>query len=190
MLRFLGLFCVLIGLVGCSSMPTHPSVVSEALPTSFAEADSLYNALGTTMDVCTDTKTYGQLSVLVTRKTANGKIAHAFFFYGGSEIFSDSISASDAYGIDIMVNKRFNVQNIAVVLGDKDYAGNAMLRRLIVNGEVISNIFPFGEAKLFGSDKIISYQLVSTGSMRGVTTKRYVVYDATNENIACQFDQQ
>jgi len=191
MLRFACLFCIVIGLVGCSEMPTilTPTGINEVLPTSFAEADSLYNVLGTTMFPCTTTSAYGQLSVAVSKKTMSGKIADVAISYGGTMVLRDSVSTTDVYGVDVLVNQRFTIQNIAVVLGDKDYAGNAMLRKLIVNGEIVSGVYPFGEAKLFGDDKIISYQYVSTG-MRGMSIKRYIIYDVATKSIISWFDQQ
>jgi hypothetical protein len=190
MLRFACLLCVVVGLIGCSEMPTIPTRINEVLPTSFAEADSLYNVLGTTMFPCTTTSVYGQLSVAVSKKTMSGKIADVAISYGGTKILRDSVSTTDVYGVDVLVNKQYDVQNIAVVLGDKDYAGNAMLRKLIVNGEIVSGIYPFGEAKLFGDDKIISYQFVSTGPMRGMSIKRYIIYDVATKSIVSWFDQQ
>jgi len=204
MLRFTNIFCIVVavGMIGCgplsSASPSAPVVsivpigINEVLPISFAEADSLYNALGTTMSACTANVVYGKLSVAVLKKTVSDKIADVAISYDGTRVLRDSISAISTSGVDVLVNPNFSVQSIAVVLGDKDYQGNALLRKLIVNGEIVADIYPFGEAKLFGDDKIISWMYVSSGAFggRGMSIKRYIVYDAATKGIVCKFDQQ
>jgi hypothetical protein len=199
MFRFTVSCFAVIGLIGCGSLssitPSAPSAqagIDEVLPTSFAEADSLYNSLGTTMSACTTNATFGKLSVVVLKKTVTDEIADVAISYDGTQVLRDSVDTTNLYGVDVLVNNQFVVQSVAVILGDKNYSGTAMLRRLIVNGEVVAGIYPFGEAKLFGDDKIISYQFFSDGSYggRGVSTKRYIVYDVATKSIVCQFDDQ
>jgi hypothetical protein len=84
----------------------------------------------------------------------------------------------------VLVNKDFAKQNIVVLQGDKNYSGNAMLRRLIINGDTIGGVFPLGEAKLFGGDKVISYQEIGG---KGMSVKTYLVYDITGKKVVCQF---
>ena len=186
MLRISGIFCVLALLVGCSNsvISLVADQKSEWLPGNYAQADSLYGALGTTMSACTSSQTFGELSVVVMQKTINGKIANVAVSYGGKSVICDSVSASGTEGIDVLVNKDFATQNIVVLQGDKNYSGTATLRRLIVNGDTVSGVFPFGEAKLFEGDKIISYQEVGG---KGTSEKVYLVYDITSKKVICQF---
>jgi hypothetical protein len=178
---------LLVIFVGCGHNPVAPE--KSWLPSSFSQADSLYNALGTTMFPCTANGSFGQLSVVISQKTVSGKIADVTIAYGGKKILRDSVSTTDTRGIDVLINHDFEVQNIAVVQGDKNYAGNAMLRKLIVNGDTVSGIYPFGEAKLFNNHDVISFQYISTGMMPGLSTLRYVVYDIASDSIVCQFDR-
>jgi hypothetical protein len=185
MLRISGIFCVLVLLIGCSnSISPVANQKSEWLPQSFAQADSLYQALGVTMSACTTSENFGELSIAVLQKTASGKIADVAIYCGGKNIICDSVGIADQFGIDVFVNKDFSEQNIVVIQGDKNYSGTPELRRLIVNGDTVSGIFPFAEAKLFGGDKIISYQLVGG---KGMSEKSYLVYDITRKNVICQF---
>ena len=184
MLRSVSIFCMLVLLIGCSNSIMSPAVdqKTEWLPQNFAQADSLYNTLGVTMSACTTSENFGELSVAVLQKTASGKIANVAISYGGKNIICDSVA--DNFGIDVLVNKDFATQNIVVVQGDKNYSGTPTLRRLIVNGDTVGGVFPFGEVKLFGGDKVISYQEVGR---RGTSEKIYLVYDITSKKIICQF---
>jgi hypothetical protein len=183
---------ILLFIVSCGHVsPTQPLEKDSWLPVSYAQADSLYNFLGTTMKSCPPASaSYGSLSVRVSDTTHAGLISRLSLVYNGTQILRDSVGVDDNYGISVEVNFGCDTFNIAVVLGDKDYAGNAMLRKVFVNGVEASGVFPFGEAKLFEADKVIAFEYVSAGMMPGVSTKRYVVYDAVKKTIACQFDQQ
>jgi len=183
MLRISGIICVLALLIGCSNSIMSPVAdqKSDWLPQTFAQADSLYGALGTTMSACTTSESFGGLSVAVLQKTVSGKIANVAISYGGKSVLCDSVA--DQFGIDVLVNSDFATQNIVVVQGDKNYSGTPMLRRLIVNGDTVSSVFPFGEAKLFG-DKIISYQFIGG---KGTSSKTYLVCDITSKKVICQF---
>ena len=186
MFRILGVISFLCLAFGCSNSIVSPVVdqKSEWLPQSFAAADSLYNVLGTTMSACTTSGKFGELSVTVLQKTESGKIADVAISYGGKSVLCDSVGVADQFGVDVLVNKDFATQNIVVLQGDKNYSGNAMLRRLIVNGDTVSSVFPFGEAKLFGGDKIISYQEIGG---KGMSVKNYLVYDISSKRVVCQF---
>jgi len=86
MLRISGIFCVLVLLIGCSnSISPVANQKSEWLPQSFAQADSLYQALGVTMSACTTSENFGELSIAVLQKTASGKIADVAIYCGGKK---------------------------------------------------------------------------------------------------------
>jgi hypothetical protein len=125
---------------------------------------------------------------MILGKTVNGKIANVAIYNGSRVILHDSVSVNDINGIDVLENVYSQITDIIIVFGDKDYMGNATLRRLIVNGDTVSAIYPFGEAKLFSGDKIITWEEV--GGQRGMSVKRYIVYDVSTKSIACQFDRQ
>ena len=181
--------------IGCSHTNPVTARGNDWLPSTFAEADSLYNALGMTMSEtspdfhCTNCQSLISW-IVILGKTAGGKIANVVIHNGSKVVLHDSVGVDDAYGIDVLENIYSYPIDIVIVFGDKDYMGNATLRRLIVNGEIVNGIYPFGEAKIFSKDKIISYEYVSSGPMPGVSIKRYVVYDTASKTIVSQLDQQ
>jgi hypothetical protein len=179
-------------IASCSQIsPTQPAKNNSGLPTNFAQADTLYHRLGTTMVACTANGTYGKLSVTVLQKNYVGQISDVILTYAGVKILRDSVCATDPFGVDVLVNE---YSDIVVVLGDKDYQDEPALRKLIVNGDSVSAARPYGEAKVFNDSLLIFYQLIVNGPMAGTSYlslyKRYDIYDMVTKSIVCQFDDR
>jgi len=163
-------------LIRCSKLDFAASLIKKAngCRQSFAQADSLYQALGVTMSACTTSENSANCRLRFCRRTRAAKSPMLRFICGGKNII---VTASE-----LPINSAMTFSSIKIFRAK--YCRYSRRQKLFRHARAASpnrqrpiqwaEYFPSPKLSFFGGDKIISYQLVGG---KGMSEKSYLVYD-------------